>query len=234
MQGRIARRRTLVLAVVAMTLAGVLPAAASDDKANAAYAATAGQFKVIHAYPSDRPNRFAQWACVLQADASLAESYVSLQQGSSRAPRYDMGTSCGAQYPDIQTVALPGPRSSYIDNFGAVRSYVASVVNQAPGGSRNDFVLADTLGSGLAANAMVVSDDRPGADNQNNAGGLYSMMWIPDATNPPAGGSFWPSAMLHEMTHEMGGVQGSAPHSTGGFHCWDGSDLDVLDAGGDL
>ena len=34
-----------------------------------------------------------------------------------------------------------------------------------------------------------------------------------------------PTVMLHEITHNLGGVQQSAPHSTPFAHCWDGSDV---------
>ena len=34
-----------------------------------------------------------------------------------------------------------------------------------------------------------------------------------------------PTVMLHEITHNLGGVQQSAPHSTPPRHCWDGRDV---------
>jgi hypothetical protein len=197
----------------------------TDDTANAAYPASDAQFKIIYAYPADRPNRFAQWAGALQSNASLASSFVSLQPGSTRAPRFDMGTSCGPQYLDIQTVALPQPRSAYINNLGAVANAVAAVVNQAPGGPRKYMILADTLGAYLFGNANVWGDDRPGAENANNASTARGAIWIPDGTTPPASGSYWPTGFLHEMTHQIGGVQNSAPHTTQGFHCYDGADV---------
>src|SRR4051794_22538540 len=51
-----------------MTLAAAPPmtwcgqARTTDDTADAAYPAATAQFKIVYAYPSDRPNRFAQWA----------------------------------------------------------------------------------------------------------------------------------------------------------------------------
>ena len=50
------------------------------------------------------------------------------------------------------------------------------------------------------------------------------MMLTPPGTQPDP--SDWqPTVMLHEITHNLGGVQQSAPHSTPDGHCWDGNDV---------
>jgi hypothetical protein len=212
-----------------------------DDTGDATYPASASQFKVIYAYPADRPNRFAQWAPALQANASIIEQYVAAQPGSARAPRFDLGTVCGHQFLDIQTVALPGARASYQLNFGAVRSAVAAKLNASPGGQRNYVVFADTLGpagNGLRGQGELVAGaggDVPGASNPNNSGGKVSIMWMPDGMAVPSSPSsgWWPSGVLHEMGHNIGAVQWSAPHTThkagtSDFtysHCWDGADV---------
>ena len=53
------------------------------------------------------------------------------QDGGTKALRIDMGTSCGPQYVDIQVVPLPGPRSTYAGNFGAISDAVRA--RSAPG-----------------------------------------------------------------------------------------------------
>src|SRR3954466_11459510 len=83
-------------------------------------AASKAQFKVVYAFAADRPDRFAGWKDAIQADVAIVSRFLSAQDGGAKALRFDMGTSCGPQYVDIQTVQLPGPRSSYADNFGAV------------------------------------------------------------------------------------------------------------------
>lgn len=212
-----------------------------DDTANAAYPASAPQFKVIYAYPKDRPNRFPQWAQALQANASIIEQYLAAQPGSTRALRFDLGTVCGGQFLDIQTVALPSTRSTYVLNFGAVRNAVAAQLNTSPGGLRNYVIFADTLGpagNGLRGQGELVAGsggDIPGSSNPNNSGNRFSIMWMPDGLpvpSDPASG-WWPSGMLHEMGHNIGAVQWSAPHSTHTpgssdytySHCWDGADV---------
>src|SRR4051794_26299778 len=216
-------------------------ATTADDTADAAYAVSAPQFKVIYAYPKDRPNRFAQWAQALQANASIIEQYPAAQPGSARALRFDLGTVCGGQFLDIQTVALPSTRSTYVLNFGAVRSAVAAQLNTSPGGFRNYVIFGDTLapaGNGLRGQGEFVAGsggEVPGSSNPNNSGSKFSIMWMPDGlavpSNPASG--WWPSGMLHEMGHNIGAVQWSAPHSTHTpgssdytySHCWDGTDV---------
>jgi hypothetical protein len=211
----------------------------TDDTADAFFDASLPQFKVIYAYPHDRPDRFAQWKDALQDNVSLIEQFVSSQPGSTKAPRFDMGTSCGPTYLDIQTVALPGARSTYLSNMGTVESAVKAKVNASPGGSRNYLVIADTLsGSGIFGLGELfegsTSSDRPDASNIHNNGGLMSVLWTLDSGAPGAGAAgWWPEGQLHEMTHNLGGVQWTAPHTSqpaGGrdytySHCWDGYDV---------
>jgi len=234
-----AELRSLDVGIAASGLTGTWcgTATTSDYTASPAFAPSLPQFKVIYAYPSDRPNRFSQWKDSLQADLSLILQFVSSQPGSAKAPRFDMGTSCGPEYLDIQTVALPSPRSSYVGNFGRVRADVMARVNPSPGGPRDYVVIGDTLTTGglyglgeLYAGSTAAT--RPDASNIHNNGGNVSVMWAADAAAPGTS-PWWPEGLLHEMTHNMGGVQWTAPHTSqpaGGTnytysHCWDGRDV---------
>ena len=196
---------------------------------------SSAQFKVVYAYPSDRPDRSAEWADALQADISTLSRFVGAQSGGRKAPRFDMGTTCGPEYVDIQVVQLPGTRSAYVDDFAAVTADVATKLNASPGGPRDTVVLADTMSgdpvgywSGLAT---VLWDESTGAGNRSNAGGLFSVMWVPDG-EPAHQAGWWPEGILHEMTHNMGGVQRFSPHSSTVGHCWDGWDVMCYADGG--
>ena len=210
----------------------------TDDTAHAAFPAGVRQIKVVYAHAHDQPDDFDRWKDALQTNVSRIEQFLALQTGGRRALRFDMGTVCGPQYVDIQDVHLPYDRTAYVagtdeQNFYAVADDVAAVVDTA---GRDVFILADGLTAddpdpvhddgvnGVWGIAEVSPDDTAGSGNYANGGGLTGMMLTPRSTAPNS--SDWqPTVMLHEITHNLGGVQQSALHSTPFAHCWDGSDV---------
>ena len=211
----------------------------TDDTAHAALPATSARFKLIYAHPADRPDRFAAWRDALQADVALIQRFLASQSGGAKALRFDMGTRCGPEYVDLQVVHLSGPRSQYVDNFSAIVQEVEPRLGSSAG-PRNVVVMADTLNGGsydygLGENVLGSSGDRHGSTNLHNGGGFASVLFSRDGQ--PAPGTdphgWWPEGMLHEITHNLGAVQWSAPHSTqpagSAFsrygHCWQGYDV---------
>jgi hypothetical protein len=216
----------------------------ADDTSDAAFPLSAAQIKVVYAYAAGQPNRSALWSDSLQGDASNIEQYLALQSGGRQALRFDMGTECGPQYVDIQVVALPRSRAAYLDDFGQVADDVAARVDFAHG-PRNVLILADNLtDDGVYGTGEVLpQSDDPDPGNLHNAGGLTGIMWVTASTTPNASG-WQPTVALHEMTHNLGGVSWSAPHSThpddgdpmdGTYsHCWDGQDVMCYADGPDM
>jgi hypothetical protein len=201
---------------------------------------TAAQFKVVYAYAADQPNRFAGFKDALQADVAITERFLSAQSGGTKAIRFDMGTRCGPRYVDLRVVALPGPRAAYAGEFGAITAAVGRAMGTAAG-PRNTVILADSLAPsgaeyGLGETIMGAGGEQPGAANVHNRGGLRSVLFTRDGDAPPAAarGGWWPEGFLHEITHNLGGVQWGAPHSTAPAtgadrspygHCWQGADV---------
>jgi hypothetical protein len=200
----------------------------TEDTADAAFPSTAAQIKVVYAYPSDLPDRSATWSDSLQADVSRIEQYLALQSGGRRALRFDMGTNCGAQYVDVQVVPLPQPRSYYLDDFDNIANDVHAALAPAAA-PRNVFILADGASSSGVYGIGEVYDNAPGTDrpdpgNVHNAGYLTGIMFVTPSTTASASG-WQPTVMLHEITHNLGGVQWTAPHETSYAHCTDGEDV---------
>lgn len=211
----------------------------TDNTANAATPASKAQFKVVYAFAADQPNRFAGWRDAIQANVAIVQRFLSAQGGGTKAIRFDMGTSCGAQYVDIQIVPLPGPRSAYADNFSAISNAVQRALG-ATSTPRNTVVVADGLAGGsqeygLGETIMGTSGEKQGASNVHNRGGLTSILFSRNGAAAPGAArwGWWPEGFLHEMTHNLGAVQWGAPHSTqprGGSapnygHCWQGADV---------
>jgi hypothetical protein len=200
----------------------------TDDSDFAAFPATQRQLKVVYAYANGQQDRSVQWSHALQADVSNIEQYLAVQTGGARALRFDMGTECGPQYVDIQVVALPHAREYYRDdptNFNRLAVDVAAAVGSLSG-PRDVFVLADKLTDDpVWGIAQVIDDDSAGSGNESNAGGLTAIMWTNPSTQPDPSDWWQPTVMLHEITHNLGGIQQSAPNHTSNWHCTDGEDV---------
>ncbi len=203
----------------------------SDDVVHARNAPTLAQFKVVYAYASDRANRFAAWKDALQADVSLISRFMGAQSGGRKAPRFDMGTNCGPDYVDIQVVALPGARATYANNLGALKAAVAAQVPAVLGQPRNTLVLADRMSTYPAGHWTGIGEsyvsESPGSASPHNSGGLFAALWVPDAEAAPGANpdGWWAEGLLHELSHNLGAVGDSAPHSSGYGHCFDGNDV---------
>jgi hypothetical protein len=98
----------------------------TDDTANES-GTSQSKFKVIYAYPTDVGNRFTAFADFIQRYVGAMGARVANATGGQRTMRFDMGTSCGTNYVDIQTVALKSPRSTY---YNGAQPQLAKVENE--------------------------------------------------------------------------------------------------------
>jgi hypothetical protein len=112
----------------------------------------------------------------------------------------------------VERIVLPATGD---DNFGATISAVKAAGFDDPG--RKYLIWTDaTVYCGIA---NIYGDDRPGQENANN--GRY-----PQYSRLDSG--CWSSSSsvgLHELFHNLGAVQQSAPNVTPGWHCTDEYDV---------
>lgn len=165
--------------------------------------------QVLYAYASDRPDRynaylssFHQWAA--EADAIYQNS--AAETGGVRRIRFVHDANCNLIIPGVQL----SPAGD--DAF-------ANMVNelQAAGYNRSDrkyMIFIDS--NALCGWATMDLDDQPGAANLNNNGPDYAATYA---------GCWGGRIAAHELMHNLGGVQLSAPHTSGGGHCVDEYDL---------
>jgi hypothetical protein len=204
--------------------------------------------KVIYARPSDRPH-FSAYATFMQAEVKAAVDRVAGVSGGTKTIRFDLGTDCAnpLDFVDIQTVVLSGTAAFYkgLSDINARRDQIVSEVAAALGaqeGVKNIAIFADGVrdgsgAEGVAGIAQTPVDDSPDPGNNANNGSRYAIVFGSAAT--PGTGPFFGSDqqypgefLLHEVTHTLGAVQDSAPHSTGAGHCVDENDVMCYADGG--
>jgi hypothetical protein len=190
------------------------------------------RYHAIYAIPADGPDRFAAFANTLQADAFQASAL--LEQSYGRAIRFDLGTNCGAQYLDISVVRLPQTTaqlqalaptgtgtldavSNGINAAGFPTIRPTDTLESASRRERNYVVWIDgPAPSGACGQATSYNDGTRDQSNLNNLAGKVAVVF------PNGNGGFCSSnTVRHEIGHNLGALQPSAPHAFDGAHCND-------------
>lgn len=170
--------------------------------------------QAIYAYEQGKTNRYSQFATSFPAYAGNVEAIYSAsaaQTGGVRHVRWVTDTQCNL---DVRVAALP---SGSLANLGTMRD--ALKAQGFDSASRKYLVWADA--SVYCGIGYIYQDDSPQGDGTINANdGKYAMFSRVDngcwgLTN---------SVEAHELMHNLGGVQSSAPHATNGSHCVDEAD----------
>lgn len=168
--------------------------------------------QVIYAYDKANNSRYNQVVGNLRVTAAGVDE---LMGESSRAAGKELhflfvsDTQCNI---DVKPIGLS---SAAMLNFGTmIQALYDSGQNRT---DRIYLIFADTTSAGICGIGTMVRDDRDTQNNRNNSGPSYSRVdrdcWAPQAAT-------------HELMHNLGGVQDSAPHSSKGSHCID--EWDVL------
>jgi hypothetical protein len=204
--------------------AGLEGTAAADGDAGTA-AATVGsvgcitdgqsgsRVQAIYAVAADRTDRSATVVPTIRAnyapriDWQINQS--AAETGGEAHVRFvtEAGGDGGCQL-SVPVVQLTASGDDSFSN--TVSELKAKGYNRA---DRKYLIWADA--NVLCGVGSVYSDSRPGLNNLNN--GYAAMFARVDA-------ACWGYAEGHELMHNLGSVQASAPHATSNGHCWDESD----------
>ncbi|MGW5421780.1 RICIN domain-containing protein [Streptomyces sp. NPDC003943] len=169
---------------------------------------TGNRVQVVYVHGSDR-DRYAEYAASFRkwaADADLIYATSAKETGGIRHIRYVTAADCT---PTVLDIELP---ASALAEFNATNSALAD-----KGLNRRDrkyMIFADTnvyCGIGTFA-----GDERPGQNNQSNFGPSYGRT---DA------GCWGGHTAAHELGHNLGAVNNSAPNTSHGAHCTDEYDV---------
>ncbi|MGQ0602842.1 MAG: RICIN domain-containing protein, partial [Anaerolineales bacterium] len=165
--------------------------------------------QAIYARAADRADRFAQYTTSLRnwvRDVDTIFEQSAAETGGWRKVRWVHDAGCEAV---LLNVVLSNTAD---DNF-------TNTINElrAQGYNRTDrkyLIFMDaTILCGIG---NINYDDRPGSNNNNNGGPSYSRV---------DSGCWGGSTAAHELMHNLGGVQRSAPNTSGGGHCVDEYDV---------
>lgn len=165
------------------------------------------RLQVVYVRGSGRPDRSAEVRDRLRRVVEVANGVVTRSSDGRRALRVVTDGACAV---DVPRLTVP---PEHLGSFGHLAASA-----RAAGLTRSDrkylLFVDDNRGCGLAEQ---YHDDRPGVENRNNDGNMLGAAWLP----------CWDGLLAaHEVMHLLGGVQPSAPRSTGAWgHCTDGHDV---------
>ncbi len=159
-------------------------------------------------YAHDGTGSLAAVRPTLEAFARQVQGIVlesARATGGERLVRMVTDASCGLAIVDAPVSATA---------LGSFDQLIAELRQQGLA-SDSRLYLAYTEGRAFCGIGTVYTDDRPGT-NWNNQLAQYSRV----------DRGCWSAAVgAHELLHNLGAVQNSAPNSTGGLHCRDESDV---------
>lgn len=166
--------------------------------------------QALYVRAADVPDRFSEIASMIPGWAARVDSVFAQsakRTGGTRHVRFVTNADCTLNVANVQ-VSATGDDS--LDN--TIAELTAMGYNRT---DRKYLVWADA--SRYCGIAEILNDDRPDAGNRNNFGPSFARV---DASCWGMGNS----VEAHELMHTLGGIQLSAPHSSGGWHCVDEND----------
>ena len=197
----------------ALGSSGTVGAAAGAQCVDASTPSDAVQF--VYGYPAGTTARVEAQRPTIEQTVASFDSWLDVHAG------YRVNVVCTSGRLDIPSIQLPAIGSdeafTYYDMVNGLKAAgLASSV-------RDYVVFTDNLGTAYpyCGQGNKASDDQPDpARNASNVGPNYSLV------------NCLGTAGVHELVHTMGGVQNSAPHSSGASHCYESQDIECYNDGG--
>lgn len=184
-------------------------AAALDDVECVGNGTSGKRVQLVYAYRAGSPNRFGTFESSIMAWAGQLDDLVAQEAaatGGNRRVRFVLDGTC-------RPTVLPVRVASTVYDFDTLEPEL-----QAAGLTSTDrkyMVYADWNVTDLCGRGHKYEDDSVGPSNDNDTQLGYAMTLL----------SCWDfstsTAALHELFHNLGAVQASAPNSNG-HHCNDG------------
>lgn len=203
------------------------PIEVAAAKPPACVAGASGEYyvKVIYARASNDADNYAASVAPIRALVEGANGIFS-EAAAATGGSADFKVLCSGGVISVANEVLPTPKAS------ATFSTIVTDLRAKGYNTSNvkHWVFYDDTGAcGCAGTGHLYNDDRLIEENYNNgAAGT-----VPEfAVNFGYTGATGITVMLHELGHNLGAVQNSAPHSSLAGHCFDGKDTMCYNDGG--
>ena len=183
------------------------PAALCDDGDG-----TSGfRVQVLYLRASNAPDNFSASLATIRAEAEGANAILLNSQPGAQEPlnyHFVRDDTCEI---DVARVAIP--RTALLDFDASIEALEQEGYDRV---DRIYLMFADTSAAGYCGIGTYWPDDRKTTANYNNRGPSYSRADL---------GCWTAHTAAHELMHNLGAVQDSAPHTTGYGHCIDEYDV---------
>ena len=172
---------------------------------------TGPRVQLVYAHAANVAGRYATVLPLLRQYAADADDIINVSAGrvgEGRRIKFVTNDACAPQVTNV-TVSSTGD-----DSFGNMVTELRNMGMTSP--DRKYLVFADAA-VGICGLGEVYMNDRGDELNPNNSG-------RPQYARVDT--SCWQYAAAHELIHTLGGVQNTAPNSSGAGHCTD--EVDVM------
>ena len=177
---------------------------------------------VLYGYPADAANGFAAAKPTILAEIKRMNALLNEEALASGGRTADYKVRCDSAG-EIRIDAFRSAETGAGTTFAGVVSAAKAAGFDAT--SADYTIFFDSSAPPACGTGTFSPDERLVADNANNSGGDYGVVYSDCWTDRSA---------MHENAHNQGAVQYNAPYSTGnGGHCNDGYDIMCYSDGGD-
>ena len=172
--------------------------------------------EVIYGVPKDRTNNYRDSLSAIRKVIANADYQLDASSpGAGQHYRWMCANGTKVTISNVTLMAVgPDGQFTFEDMVYSLQKQVQLRLGARDyiSPARSYLVFVDHISdvNGWAGYASIDNDDRPDASvNANNVGPAYAMInkWTANIAE-------------HELGHNLGAVQLSAPHSTGGWHCY--------------
>lgn len=188
-------------------------------------AAGTRHIQVIYARANDDADRYTTLAPVIRDLIADAHGTFTEALSATGGAGTKLRVKCVSGAIHVPNAVLPTPRATA--SFSTLKSDLKAMGYDDPKAKYLVFY-DDPDACACGGLGEIYGDDTASSSNLNNGNAAEPQFGV----NYGYTGTFGTKVFLHELSHTLGAVQLSAPHTSGAWHCTDGRDTMCYDDGG--